>query len=122
MIEQNKERYYEVLEQSSQRWHEGRHDPWPTLNFLLYILTQACKEFEQRVGQLKSPRGEKTAAVMAAIDRQVSLSRVADLQAECPGVGVDLIRQLLARLQKERKIKSLGTGRSAKWQKLANRS
>jgi hypothetical protein len=26
-----KERYYEVLEQSSARWHEGKHDPWPTL-------------------------------------------------------------------------------------------
>lgn len=46
LIEQNKERHYEVLEQSSQRWHEGKHDPWPTLNFLLFILTQACKEFE----------------------------------------------------------------------------
>ncbi len=120
LIEQNKERYYEVLEQSSARWHEGKHDPWPTMNFLLFILTQACKEFEQRVGQLKSPRGAKTEAVLAAIDRQVSTFRVADLQAECPGVGVDLIRQILARLQREKKIKSLGTGRGAKWGKSGN--
>jgi Fic family protein len=120
VIENNKERYYEVLEQSSARWHEGKHDPWPTLNFLLFILTQACKEFEQRVGHLKSPRGEKTATVLAAVEHQVSTFRVADLQADCPGVGVDLIRQLLARLQKEKKVKSLGTGRSAKWQKLGN--
>src|SRR6266513_664604 len=89
LIEQNKERYYEVLVQSSQRWHEGKHDPWPTMNFLLFILTQACKEFEQRLGQLKTPRGEKTEAVLAAIDRQISIFRVADLQAECPGVGLD---------------------------------
>lgn len=120
IIEDNKERYYEVLEQSSQRWHEGRHDPWPTMNFLLFILTQACKEFEQRLGHLKSPRGEKTAAVLAAIDRQTSTFRVADLQAGCPGVGLDLIRKLLARLQKDKKIKSLGTGRSAKWEKITN--
>jgi Fic family protein len=120
LIEENKERYYEVLEQSSQRWHAGKHDPWPTMNFLLFILTQACKEFEQRVGQLKSPRGEKTESVLAAIDRQISIFRVADLQAECPGVGLDLIRQLLARLQKEKKIKALGTGRGAKWEKLGN--
>lgn len=26
LIEQNKARYYETLEQSSQRWHEGHHD------------------------------------------------------------------------------------------------
>jgi Fic family protein len=120
LIEQNKERYYEVLEQSSQRWHEGKHDPWPAMNFLLFILAQACKEFEQRVGQLKSPRGEKTEAVLAAIDRQISTFRVAGLQAECPGVGLDLIRQVLARLQKENKVKALGTGRGARWQKLGN--
>lgn len=120
IIEENKERYYEVLEQSSQRWHEGKHDPWPAMNFLLFILTHACKEFEERVGQLKSPRGEKTEAVLAAVDRQIVSFRVADLQAECPGVGLDLIRRLLARLQKEKKIKSLGTGRGAKWEKIIN--
>jgi hypothetical protein len=48
--------YNEVLEQSSQRWHEGKHDPWPAMNFMLFILLQACKEFEQRLGQIKSPR------------------------------------------------------------------
>ncbi len=120
IVEDNKERYYEVLEQSSQRWHEGKHDPWPAINFLLFILTQACKEFEQRVGRLKSPRGEKTEAVIAAVHRQIATFRVADLQGECPGVGLDLIRRVLARLQKEKKIKSLGTGRGAKWQKIGN--
>jgi Fic family protein len=120
LIEQNKERYYEVLEQSSQRWHEGKHDPWPAMNFLLFILAQACKEFEQRVGQLKSPRGEKTEAVLAAVGRQISTFRVADLQAECPGVGLDLIRRILGRLQKDKKVKALGTGRAAKWEKLGN--
>jgi len=117
IIEQNKERYYEVLEQSSQGWHEGKHDPWPAINFLLFILKQACREFEQRVGHLKSPRGEKTASVLAAIDRQIGAFRVMDLQSECPGVGLDLIRKLLARLQKEKKVQSLGTGRSAQWRK-----
>jgi Fic family protein len=119
-IEENKERYYEVLEQSSQRWHDGKHDSWPAMNFLLFILTQAGREFEQRVGQLRSPRGEKTEAVLAAIGRQISTFRVADLQAECPGVGLDLIRRILGRLQKEKKVKALGTGRSAKWEKLGN--
>jgi Fic family protein len=120
LIEQSKERYYEVLEHSSHGWHEGKHDAWPTLNYLLYTLTQACKKFEERVVHLKSPRGEKTATVLAAINRQVAAFRVATLQTECPGVGVDLIRQILSRLQKEGKIKSLGTGRSAQWQKTVN--
>ncbi len=120
LIEENKERYYETLEQSSHRWHDGKHDPWPYLNYLLHIFTLACKEFERRAGETGSPRGEKTEMVMSAIERQVLAFRVADIQKECPGVGLDWIRQLLARLQKEKKIKSLGTGRGAKWEKTGN--
>jgi len=119
IIEDNKERYYEVLEQSSQRWHDGKHDPWPTMNFLLFILTQACKEFEERLGKVKSPRGEKTALVEAAIDRQTGAFGVSDLQNACPGVGVDLIRQVLKRLRGSR-VTCLGRGQAAKWKKLGN--
>ena len=42
LIEEHKERYYEALELSSQAWHEGKHDPWHLINFLLYILTRLC--------------------------------------------------------------------------------
>ncbi len=116
LIEENKERYYEVLEQSSARWHEGKHDPWPTLNFLLYVLAQACKEFEQRVGELKSPRGEKSALVEGAIARQSGLFAVSDLQRECPGVSLDMIRHVLKRL-KGKKVQCLGRGHTAQWRK-----
>ena len=119
LIEENKERYYEVLEQSSQRWHEGKHDPWPTMNFLLFILTQACKEFEERLGNVKSARGEKTALVEAAIQRQAAQFSVSDLQRECPGVGVDMIRRVLKRLRGSR-VACLGRGQSAKWEKFDN--
>jgi Fic family protein len=118
LVEDNKERYYEVLEQSSQRWHDGKHDPWPAMNFLLFVLTQACKEFEQRVGQLKSPRGEKTALVEDAITRQTGLFSLSDLQSACPGVSVDLIRSVLKRL-KGKSIECMGRGHTAKWRKTA---
>ncbi|MDO8539828.1 MAG: Fic family protein [Opitutaceae bacterium] len=118
IIEGDKERYYEVLEQSSKRWHEGKHDSWPAMNFLLFILTQACKEFEQRVGQLKSPRGEKTALVEEAIARQTGQFSLSDLQNACPGVSVDLIRSVLKRL-KGVSVECLGRGHTAKWRKRA---
>jgi Fic family protein len=54
VIEQNKERYYETLEESSQGWHEGKHGPWPYLNYLLFILKTACRELEERLGQTGS--------------------------------------------------------------------
>ena len=61
-IEENKERYYETLEQSSQGWHEGTHDPWPYINYLLYILKVAYREFEERIGLATTPRSTKRKA------------------------------------------------------------
>ncbi len=95
LIEQNKERYYETLKLSSEAWHQGQHNPWHYINFLLYTLIEACKELERRVGQTASPRGSKTALILNAIDRRDGPFQAADLQRDCPGVGVDLIRRIL---------------------------
>lgn len=121
LIEHNKERYYEVLEQSSQGWHEGKHDPWPTINFLLYTLTQACREFENRLGQVKSPRGEKTALIEAAIGRQVGEFSVSDIQLACPGVSLDLIRKVLKSLRGTA-VECVGRGPSAKWRQMRRKA
>lgn len=117
LIEENKERYYEVLEQSSRRWHEGKHDPWPTINFLLYILKQACKEFEERVGRMKSPRGEKTDLVKQAINAMGGEFGVTDVERRCPGVSRDMIRLVLRELKAAGLIECLGRGPGAKWRK-----
>ena len=118
LIEQNKERYYETLEQSSHRWHDGKHDPWPYINYLLYILKIAYQEFESRVGQMKSPRGAKTELVEAAIASLNKEFAISDLEKACPGVSRDMIRIVMNRLRKEGRLKILGRGRDAKWAKL----
>lgn len=117
LIEENKERYYETLEQSSHGWHEGKHDPWPYVNYLLYILKTAYQEFEARVGEMKSPRGAKTELVTDAIRRQGGSFRIADLQRECPGVSLDLIRQVLKTLRASNQVECLGRGQHAEWRK-----
>jgi Fic/DOC family len=67
LMEDTREDYYDVLQRSSAGWHEGRHDLFPWLNYFLTIVRGAYREFEERVGQVKSPRGGKTALVGAAI-------------------------------------------------------
>jgi Fic family protein len=117
IIEQNKDRYYETLEQSSAGWHDGRHDPWPCINYLLYILKTAYKEFEERVGQVKSPRGEKTALVDQAIARASGAFTLADLERACPGVSRDMVRRVLRDRAKEGKVECLGRGPGAPWRR-----
>lgn len=120
LIEQNKERYYETLEQSSQGWHKGKHEPWPYVNFVLSILKNAYKEFEERLGQVKEQRGAKTELVEAAANSFKGTFTLADLERACPSVSTDMVRKVLRDLKKAKKVECLGRGPGAKWQKKSN--
>jgi hypothetical protein len=115
VIEENKDRYYETLEQSSRGWHEGRHDPWPFINYILFILKTAYREFEDRVGQVASPRGAKADMVLAAVRAQTGAFRLADIERACPGVGREWIRTLLADLKRSGEVTCKGKGPAARW-------
>jgi Fic family protein len=121
LIEQNKARYYETLEQSSQGWHEGRHDPWPYINYVLFILKTAYREFAERMGETKAPRGAKTEQVLAAIGQFASAFSVAQLERACPGVSRDMVRRVLREQQAADRIECLGRGPAAKWRRKGNK-
>jgi Fic family protein len=118
IIELNKERYYETLDESSRGWHDGTHNPWPYINYLLYVLKEAYRELETRVGTTAARRGEKSETVMAAVERREAPFSIAELQRECPGVSVDMLRRVLKGLKSEGRVECLGRGRSARWRRL----
>jgi Fic family protein len=119
LIEQNKERYDETLKFSSEGWHQGTHNPWHYINFSLYTMLDAYKEFERRVGEPAAPRGSKTALVLGAIDQRVGAFQAADLQRDCPGVGLDLIRRILKEKRRSGQVDCELRGPKSLWCKTA---
>lgn len=117
IIEQNKQGYYESLEESSQGWHNGKHNPWPYVNYLLFVLKEAYREFEQRAAGSRSPKGAKTEIIVSAINRFTEPFSVADILKDCPGVSIDLVRRTLKNLSSQGRVKCLRLGRDAQWQK-----
>jgi Fic family protein len=119
LVEQNKDRYYETLEQSSRGWHEGKHDPWPYINYVLSILKSAYKEFEERVGDVKAPRGSKRERVLASIaqllNRQGRGFTISELEQSCPGVSRDMVRRVLREQQATGTLMCHGRGPAAEW-------
>lgn len=115
LIEENKERYYETLKLSSKGWHEGKHDPWPYIGFLLFIIKKAYDEFEARAGQMPVQKGEKSDMVIKAIQKQNDSFRLVDIENACPGVGRDWIRNILFDLKKKGLSTCSGKGRAARW-------
>lgn len=115
LIEQNKERYYQTLEHSSVGWHDKKHDPWPFINYVLDILKQAYREFEERVGQVAEPRGAKAELVRDVVRKRRGEFRLSDIQHACPGVSREWIRNVLADMKKAGELTSKGHGVSARW-------
>lgn len=115
LVEQNKERYYETLEESSRGWHEGTHDPWPYVNYVLFIMKAAYREFSERVGESKAPRGSKRELVQSAIARHQGGFTIAELERACPGVSRDMIRRVLREERAKGRVACEGRGPAARW-------
>lgn len=115
VVEQSKETYYEMLNKSSQGWHEAKHDVIPWFNYFLGIVLETYKEFEERAGSVKPSRGAKTEIIIKAAESQHGDFTISDIERACPNVSRVMIKKVLTQLQKDKKIKSLGKGQSAKW-------
>lgn len=124
LVEQNKERYYETLELSSKGWHEGIHNPWHYINYVLSIKKMAYRDFVERVGEIKAPRGEKRAMVVAGIGQLLASNkgefRIGELEQVCPGVSRDMVRHVLREQQKQGFISCSGRGAGAIWSRTSD--
>jgi Fic family protein len=115
IIEGTKEDYYRTLNQSSQRWHEARHNVMPWAHFFFATVLTAYKEFSERAGELSVRRGAKTEIVRDAILKQHGDFTMTEVRGACSGVSPDMIRKVFRALKDEKKIVCLGKGKSAKW-------
>ena len=118
VYEDTKESYYETLEASSQGWHEGRHDAFSWLEYFWGVLLRAYREFDERVGQVRTGRGAKTEQVREAVLSRREPFSISEIEAACAGVSRDTVRLVLRQLKADGLIASTGKGRSARWRRV----
>ncbi|HBM14755.1 MAG TPA: Fic family protein [Lentisphaeria bacterium] len=115
IIEETKEQYYETLEISSKGWHESNHDPWPYINYVLFILKELYKSFESKFINLKSAKGTKTDSVIKAIKSFNKSFSIRELEFKCPGISREMLRKVLKDLKKDNIVSCEGRGIVAVW-------
>lgn len=120
IIEESKETYYEVLLTSTHGWHEAKHDLRPWWNYFLGTLIAAYKEFEERVGTITTARGAKRELAQQTIKRLPGRFRFGELQRACPGVSYPTLKRALMDLKRQKKIRCLGKGRDAEWERIGS--
>ncbi len=88
---------------------------------MLSILKSAYKEFEERVGEVKAPRGSKRERVLASItqllNRQGGGFTISELEQSCHGVSRDMVRRVLREQQAADALMCHGRGLAAQWRK-----
>ncbi len=120
VFEESKEGCCETLEASSHRWHDGKHEVKPWLDYFWGSLLRSYKEFEVRMGTFTHGRGSKGDRVRAeALKRRTQPFSISQIEEACPGVSRDMVRLVLRALKAEGLIASTGKGRGAKWVNLA---
>jgi len=120
IVEESKETYYEVLLKSSHGWHEAKHDLRPWWNYFLGTLIAADREFEERVGTITTAKGAKREMVQQAVKRLPDRFRIAELQRVCPGVSYPTLKRALEELKRQKKVRCLGKGRDAQWERIGS--
>lgn len=115
-IFETKHSYYAALRASQAGWHEGRHDVWPWIGYLLRVLADAYDAFEERMAsgtELVGATKEEQARnyILAQAPRSFRLAQIADA---LPDISQGTIRKALESLKAEGRLE-VGRGRSAMW-------
>ena len=115
IIEESKETYYEVLQDSSINWHENENDYKPFVNYMLGVVVNAYKEFESRVELLTNPNLSKADRVREIIRKRIGTITKAELLNMNPDISDTTIQRALADLLKNGEIEKIGGGRYTKY-------
>ena len=111
LIETSKETYYEVLQESSDRWHEEANDYAPFARYMLGVVAAAYREFNDRAQLLTDPELSKPDRVREVIKGTLGKITKAEILEKCPDVAQITVQRALNELVKSGQVIKLGGGR-----------
>lgn len=110
-IEKNKALYYDALQESSDKWHEGQNNPAAFIKYLLGIILSAYRDFEQRV-DIVSEKQSGLETVRSTIMQRIGKFTKSDLMELCPSIGKATIENALKKLIEQSEIERHGSGKN----------
>jgi len=117
LVEESKEEYYQVLGKCSRGWREGENEITPWWNYFLGVVRLAYQEFERQVESVEA-RPAKSDMVRQTVLAQVDQFTLADLSALLPSASAQLIKKVLSQLKAEGRVRLIGRGRGARWERI----
>jgi Fic family protein len=106
--------YYDALFASQRHWHEGEHDVWPWIDYLVGVLESAYDDFEARVAARRSlaAASKQEQVRLYVLQHAPEVFRVRDVRAALPGVSDPTIKLAIGQLRREGAIELAEAGAS----------
>ena len=110
-IEQSKETYYEALQRSSAKWHEGENDYIPFVQYTLGVVVAAYREFSTRVKLLTTGNLTKPERIREIIKGTLGRITKSQIMEKCPDISQVTVQRALNELITSGEILKIGGGR-----------
>lgn len=111
LISDSKETYYEVLEESSDGWHENKNDYAPFVRYMLGIIVAAYREFSSRAELLANKGLSKPDRIRGIIKDTLGKITKAEIMQKCPDISQVTVQRALNDMLKKGEIIKIGGGR-----------
>lgn len=113
-IEKTKDIYYDALQTSDIGWHEETNNPIPFIKYMLRILLACYKEFEARVGMMKTKEVKSSAydAIKQYAQDKLGKFTSSEAIAFCPSFSRSSILNAIKKLVDEGFLIKIGSGRN----------
>lgn len=115
IIEESKKTYYEVLQLSSQGWHENNNDYQPFVEYIHGIIICAQKIHDQRLNLMFYSGLGKNERIRAYLDGKPDVFTKKDLHYWAPDISMITLERTLNSMLKEGFIIKIGNGRTASY-------
>ena len=115
IISDSKETYYEVLQESSYNWHEGKNDYAPFVRYMLGTVVAAYREFASRKDMISVGKLNKANRVREIIKNTIGQISKADIIEKCPDISEVTVERSLKELLNGGDIIKIGGGRYTKY-------
>jgi Fic family protein len=112
LIEENKQTYYETLQESSTGWNAGNNNYLPFLQYQLGVILKAYREFESRVEHVTTAKLNKMERIRMMFEQKPGKIRKADILAACPDISISLIERTLKQMLDNGEIRKIGASRT----------
>jgi len=107
-----------VLAASQRGWHDGEHDIWPWVVYLVGVLSDSYERFEELLAARDGTGLSKQDRVRRYLLEQAPATfAIAEVRRALPGISNETIRLVLGELRIAGQIASTGRGRGARWRR-----